>query len=317
MFVASIFDTLIVQPIFNLLVFIYAILPGHNFGLAIILFTIVIRLLMWPLVKKQLHQAKKMRELQPELKRIKAETKGDRQKESLMVMELYKEREVSPFGSIGILIVQFIILIGLYVGLTHVVKDPRAIVDNAYGWLQNLPWLKALAADIGRFDETLFGLVDLTRPAIGSQGFYAPAMVLVIGSAVIQYLQSVQLMPKPKDGRTLRQILREAGQGKQSDQSEVTAAVGRSTRFFIPALIFIFTVNLASGLSLYWFVGGLVAFIQQSRILKQDEEELEAIAREPDPKPAAVEGEVIEKKKPHSKTKKAKSSKSNKKRRRR
>jgi YidC/Oxa1 family membrane protein insertase len=55
------FTTLIVQPIFNLLVLIYALLPGHNFGLAIILFTIVVRLLLWPLVKKQLHQAKAMR----------------------------------------------------------------------------------------------------------------------------------------------------------------------------------------------------------------------------------------------------------------
>lgn len=71
MFVASLFEVVIVKPIFNLLVLIYGILPGHNFGLSIILFTIIVRLLMWPLVKKQLHQAKAMRSLQPELKRIK------------------------------------------------------------------------------------------------------------------------------------------------------------------------------------------------------------------------------------------------------
>ena len=82
------FTTLIFQPIFNLLVLIYALLPGHNFGVAIILFTIIVRLLMWPLVKRQLHQAKAMRELQPEIKRVKAEAKGDRQKESAMLMEL-------------------------------------------------------------------------------------------------------------------------------------------------------------------------------------------------------------------------------------
>src|SRR4249920_850782 len=110
------FTTLIVQPIFNLLVLIYALLPGHNFGLAIIIFTVIVRLLMWPLVKKQLHQAKAMRELQPEIKRIKKAASGDKQKESMMLMELYKEREISPFGSIGILIVQLIILIGLYQG---------------------------------------------------------------------------------------------------------------------------------------------------------------------------------------------------------
>ena len=83
---ASIFQILIVKPIFNLLVFIYAILPGHNFGLALIIFTIVVRMLMWPLVKKQLHQAKAMRKLQPEIKKIKAATKGNRQQESQMLM---------------------------------------------------------------------------------------------------------------------------------------------------------------------------------------------------------------------------------------
>src|SRR4051812_38732170 len=115
------FTTLIVQPIFNLLVLIYALLPGHNFGLAIILFTIVIRILLWPLVKKQLHQAKAMRALQPEIKRVKQEAKGDRQKESVMLMELYKERGINPVGSIVVLIPQFFVLIGLYSGLRRVV----------------------------------------------------------------------------------------------------------------------------------------------------------------------------------------------------
>jgi len=105
------FTALIVKPLFNLLVLIYAILPGHNFGLALIIFTIIIRILLWPLVKKQLHQAKMMRKLQPELKRIKKETKGDRQKESVMMMELYKERGISPFGTLPTLIVLFMVKI--------------------------------------------------------------------------------------------------------------------------------------------------------------------------------------------------------------
>src|SRR3989344_6707778 len=96
------FTTIIVQPIFNLLVLIYALIPGHNFGLAVIIFTVLIRLAMWPLVKKQLHHARAMRELAPELKKIKAAAGGDRQKASKMTMELYKEREINPFASLGI-----------------------------------------------------------------------------------------------------------------------------------------------------------------------------------------------------------------------
>ena len=274
--IGNIFTALIVKPLFNLLVLIYALLPGHNFGLAIILFTIVIRLALQPLVRKQLHNAKAMRALQPELKRIKQEAKGDRQKESDMDMELYKERRVSPFSSIGILLLQLPILIGLYVGLQKIISDPNSIVTFAYGPIQNLSWMKELATDIGKLDMTLFGVVDLKRAAIGNQpGIYWPAMFLVIGSAVTQYYQSKQLMPNSEDARKLRHILRDAGQGKQADSAEVNAAVSRSTRFFIPALFFFFTVNIASALSLYWLVSGLVAMIQQARILKEDEEEME------------------------------------------
>jgi YidC/Oxa1 family membrane protein insertase len=121
-----VFTTIIVRPIFNLLVAIYALLPGHNFGLAIIIFTIVVRLALWPLLKKQLHQAKIMRKLQPELKEIKKAAKGDRQKEALMMQELYKERGINPFGSIGIVLLQLPILIGLYSGLRRSPSPTRS-----------------------------------------------------------------------------------------------------------------------------------------------------------------------------------------------
>lgn len=306
------FDELVVQPIFNLLVLINALIPGHNFGLALIVFTIVVRLIMWPLVKKQLHHAKEMRKMQPEIKRIKKATKGDRQKESLMLMEMYKERSISPAGSLGTIIIQFIVLLGLYFGVRNLVNDPNTLITQSYTILQNLPWLKDLAVNINIFDETLLGFIDLTKPALGKEGLYIPAFLLVVGSAFAQYKQSAQLMPKPEDGRGLRQILKDAAAGGEAaDQMEVNAAVMRGTRFLIPAMILIFTVGLPSALSLYWMVGGIVAYIQQSRILKQDELEMEAIGNEKDIKKTILEGEVIEKPKP----KKKKPSKSAKKRR--
>lgn len=290
------FTTFIVQPIFNLLTFIYAILPGHNFGLAIILFTIVIRLLMWPLVKKQLHNAKAMRKLQPELKRIKQETKGDRQRESMLVMELYKERGVSPFSSIGILIIQLPILLGLYAGLQKIILDPNQIIEFSYPFIRDLSWMKELAGDIGRLDETLFGIVNLKQAALSAGGIYWPAMLIVIGSAVTQYYQSKQLMPVDKNARKLRHILREAGQGSQADQTEVNAAVGRSTKYLIPVMIFFFTVNIASALSLYWLVSGLVAMLQQAKVLKDDEVEIETKLHKEDPKPAPAASTTSRKK---------------------
>lgn len=269
------FDTFIVQPIFNLLVAIYAILPGHNFGLAIILFTIIIRLVMWPLVKKQLHHAKAMRELQPEIKRIKQKAAGDKQKESMLIMELYKEREINPFASIGLLLVQLPILIALYVGINKIIHDPNILLTFTYSFMHQLGSIKDLVVDINRFDSTLFGVVDLTRSAVEKNGgIYWPAFLIVLASAVTQFFQGKQLMPNDKDAKSLKQILKEASDGKQADQADVNAAVGRSTKFLMPAMIFIFTINLPSALPLYWLTSGLVALAQQHKILAQDEQEL-------------------------------------------
>lgn len=275
------FTTFIVQPIFNLLVLIYAILPGHNFGLAIIIFTVIVRMALWPLVRKQLRHVKAMRKLQPEIKAIKKKAAGNKQKEQLMTMELYKEREISLFGPILILIPQFIILIGLYSGLNKVVHHPEEIINFAYPFLQHLGWMQQLATNINQFDETLFGIVDLTRSASGPSGIYWPAMIIVLASATVQYFQSNQLLPNDKNGRKLRDILKSAGNGEQADQSEVQAAVSRSTIFLLPIVIFFVTIGLPAALGLYWLVGGIVAIIQQTIILREDEETMEAIGDEP------------------------------------
>jgi YidC/Oxa1 family membrane protein insertase len=267
---------------------------------------------MWPLVKKQLHHAKAMRDLQPELKRIKKAAKGDRQKESAMVMELYKERQINPFSSLGLVILQIPIFIALYSGINRIVHDPHTLISFSYSWVHDLSWMKELASNISLFDNSLFGVIDLGRSAIGQgKGIYWPAMFIVLGSAVAQFYQSKQLLPDDKKARGLRQILRGASSGEKADQSEVNAAVGRSTRYFLPAMIFIITVNIASALSLYWLTSGVVAFIQQARVLKKDETELETVADKPDKK--IIEGEVVSPK-PKNKTKKKKSAKKRKRR---
>jgi YidC/Oxa1 family membrane protein insertase len=311
------FTHLIVQPIFNLLVLVYALLPGHNFGVAIIVFTIIIRLLMWPLVKRQLRQTKLMRKLQPELKRIKKESKGDRQKESLMMMELYKERGVNPLATIPILIVQLIILIGLYSGLRKVIDDPKSMYDFAYPALQHLSWIQHLMHHPQDFDNTFLGFIDLSRSALGPHGTYWPAMMLVLGSAVVQFLTSRQLMPTDQNARKLRDILKSAGDGKQADQAEVNAAVGRSTQYIIPFMVFLFTVNLPAALSLYWLTGGVVAYIQQAIALREDEEDMEKLANSKSTRDVSniAEAEVVSVTPPKPKAKKSSKKKSAKKRR--
>lgn len=301
------FTTLIVQPLFNLLALIYALLPGHDFGMAIIIFTVLIRLLMWPLIKRQLHHTKKLRELQPELKKIKAAAKGDRAKESALTMELYKERKINPFATLGLTLLQFPILIGLYIGLRKLINDPGQLQSFTYPFVHNLSWIKQVTANPDLFNPTLFGLVDLNKAALTNGVWYIPALILVAGSAIAQYYQSKQLLPQTKENKGLRQILREAGKGQRADQSEMQAATGRFTTLMIPALIFFITLRLASALSLYWMVSGIVAIYQQGRVLNADEAALEKVANAPvKPKKVGgktvVEGEIVQKPKTNKKS---------------
>ena len=141
--------------------------------------------------------------------------------------------------------------------------------------------MEQLAKNINQFDETLFGIVDLTRAASGPAGIYWPAMVIVLASCIVQYFQSKQLMPNDKDARKLRDILKATGDGKPADQSEVQASVSRSMIFLLPVVIFFVTIGLPAALGLYWLVGGIVAIIQQTIILREDEETMEAIGDEP------------------------------------
>ncbi len=313
------FTTLIVQPIFNVLVLIYALIPGHNFGLAIILFTIVTRFLFYPMLKKQLKHTKSMRELAPEIKKIKAATKGNKQQESLMTMELYKEREIKPMAYLGLMVIQLILFLALFSGLNKVVKDPNQLVDFSYKPIQSMSAMVELKEDISKFDNTLFGVVDLGRAAVKSgQPFYFPAFLLVLGSALIQFFQIKQTMPSDKNARKLRDILKEANTGTNADSSEVNAAMGRNMAYFMPVMIFVLTIGFPGALSLYWFVGGLIAYVQQTNLLKQDEYAIGHIPKATVISKKSLREEVNKVVEPSSKIKtaKKKTSKKNRKKRR-
>ena len=267
------FETVLVKPIFNVLTLIYALIPGHNFGLALILFTIIVKMAMLPLLKKQLHHTKAMRKLQPELKKIKVAARGDKQKEAMLTMALYKEKEISPFAPIGLMFLQFPILIALYSGISRIVKDPNDVVTFSYDFIKNMSWMKELASDITKFDMSLFSIVDLKQNAL-SGNIYWPAMLIVLLSAAIQYLTSKQIMVTDKNARKLKDILRDAKSGKESDSTEVNAAIGSLMIYFVPFMVFFISLGIASALSFYWLVTGFITYIQQSMIFKQDSEEL-------------------------------------------
>ncbi|MEI6228487.1 MAG: YidC/Oxa1 family membrane protein insertase [Candidatus Saccharibacteria bacterium] len=278
----NIFETLIVQPIFNLLLGIYSLIPGRDFGVALIIFTIIIRFAMWPLVKKQLHQVKAMQKLQPELVKIKKATKGDKRAESMAMMELYKKHDVSPFRSIGILLIQLPIFISLYTVIQFFTIHRDKIDTFAYGFLKGFEPIRVIVENPDNFNNKMLGFLDLTKTA--SANFFSfdgiVLLVLAIGAVITQYIMSKQTTPQQTSKKKLRDIMAEAADGKQADQSEMNAIVMSKMTKFLPIMMFFIMISLPGALALYYTVSNLVAVLQQRSILQKDATEMIAIADE-------------------------------------
>jgi YidC/Oxa1 family membrane protein insertase len=279
----NIFDLLIVQPLFNLLMLLYAITPG-GFGVSIIVFTILLRLAMYPLIKRQLHQTKMMRKLQPELQEIKRRTKGNRQLEGVQMMELYKKHGVSPFRSFGIVLIQLPIFIALYSVIQIFVLHRDQLAKFTYDFLQNIGPIKQVIEHPETFNNKLFGVVDLTQHAFASGQVSWVLVGLAIVAAVGQYIQSKQTLPDTGN-KKLRDILKEAGDGKEADQSEINNAVMGKMIYVLPVFMLFIMLSLPGAIALYYATSTIVAVIQQSIILREDEEEMEDMVESPAKKP--------------------------------
>jgi len=276
----NIFDLVVVQPIFNLLLGLYSLIPGGDFGIALIIFTILVRFALWPLVARQLHQAKAMRKLQPELRKIRANSKGNKQVESMQMLDLYKRHDVKPFRSILILLIQLPIFIAIYSVVRIFTNHRDQIESYTYSFMKGLEPVKQLIAHPEQFHEKLLGIVDLTHQAFSSTGVDFVLVGLAIVAAITQYIISKQTAPST-DNRRLRDVMAEAANGKQADQAELNAVVvGKMTKI-LPFFMFFIMISLPGALALYYATSNTFAAIQQHYLLKKDVEELEEIAEEP------------------------------------
>ena len=272
----SFFDEFIVRPILNLLMAIYSLIP--DFGISIIVFTILVRLLLWPLIKKQLHQAKAMRKMQPELAKIKKQYAKNPQMRNLAMMELYKKHNISAFGSIGVLIIQLPILIAMYRVVQIFVSSRADLGKYVYDFVKNLPVANNLVNNPDQFNQNFLGIIDLTQHAVSKDGVIIGLLVLAGVAAYLQYLTSKQLSPQLDSKRKLRDILAEAGGGKEADQSEVNAIMTRKMMKFMPLMMFMVTIYLPAALALYLATASAVGYLQNHIILKQDSLEMEEVA---------------------------------------
>ncbi len=308
-------DLLIVRPITNILFVIYGFVG--DFGLAIILFTVLVKICLWPLVKRQLHQTRLMRKIQPQLAEIKKNCNGNRQLESLQMMDLYKRNNIKPFRSMLTLFIQLPIFIALYTAVRVMVQptlsdnlDKRAYtfvreIDNVNQVIElQKPYLtyqqtiqnirndsnlndteksqkiNDIPAASYDFHPKFLNLLDLdSYPGFGSINAFI-ILLFAIGSAFSQYWISRQQLPSSKSqkSKTFRQIMKEAADGKEPDQSELNAVMTGQMSKMMPIMMFLIMINLPGALVFYYFVSNIMTGIQQKYILGKKTEEMEISA---------------------------------------
>lgn len=310
----SFIDMIIVRPIANILFLIYSLVG--DFGVAIILFTVLVKICLWPLMKRQLNQTRLMRKIQPELAEIKKNCNGNRQLESLQMLDLYKRNNIKPFRSMLTLIIQLPIFIALYTAVRVMVLPTPS--DNlsirAYAPIAQMERVdeviqlqesylnyskqieeinnsnlsneekEAKASELEKvtydFHPKLFGIIDLDAKAGFGSVSAIIIMLFAIGSAFMQYWTSRQQLPSKKSGgrKTFKQIMAEAADGKEPDQSELNQIVSGQMSYMMPIFMFMLIINFPGALVFYYLVSNLMTAVQQRYIFSKSEEQMEISA---------------------------------------
>ncbi|MEK7614895.1 MAG: YidC/Oxa1 family membrane protein insertase [Patescibacteria group bacterium] len=235
----NIFHLVLVQPIFNLLVFLYNVIPGSDIGFAIILLTILIKLLLWPFMNVSLKSQKALQDIQPKIEDLKVKHKDDKEGLAKAMMALYQTEKVSPFSSCLPLLIQFPILIALYEVLLQGFK-PEAL-NQLYSFVPNP----------GVINNIFLGFMDLAVPSI--------ALAVIAG--IFQFFQTKMLMSKQPP----KQVSKTPGAKDES----MLASMNKSMLYFMPVMTVIIGINLPGGLALYWVTVTIVSIIQQVIVFKK------------------------------------------------
>lgn len=230
-FIVNLFDICLYKPLFNALVFLYNIIPGKSFGLAIILLTLIIRFLLYPLSVKAVNSQKAIQKLQPKLQEIQKKYKDDKEKQAKETLELYKTEKINPFSGLFLGFIQLPILIALYKVFWDGLK-PEAL-SNLYSFVQNP----------GQINAMFLG-IDLSKANI----------VMAIAAGVLQYFQTKMLLPKS--------VAKKEG-------PDFTDVMQKQMTYFFPVLTVIILLGLPSALGLYWTISGIFSIIQQYFILSK------------------------------------------------
>lgn len=235
---ATMFETFFYQPVLNLLIFLYNIVPGNDLGVAIILLTIVIKLLLLPLSKKSIKSQKALQDLQPQTEALKKKFKDNKEAMSKAMLELYKKNKVNPFSSCLPLIIQLPFLFAVF----RVFRNgfDNGVLDLVYPFIVRPEVINYIS----------FGFIDLSVRNI-------PMAVM---AGVAQFWQTKMMMVK-------KPPIKSPG----AKDENMAAIMNKQMLYFMPLLTVVIGIQFSGGLALYWLVTTVLTGAQQAWLFNKDE----------------------------------------------
>ncbi len=234
--IIDIYNAIFYQPIFNLLIWFYNIIPGNEVIFSIILLTLVIKLILFPLTVKQIKSQKALQDLQPKMQELKKKYKDKPQEMTQKTMELYKQEKISPFSSCLPILVQLPFLIAVYQVFRKGLTNGQSY-DILYNFVQAPQSLNPIA----------FNLVDLSSPNV----------FLAAAAGIAQYWVSKMLISKKQPNVN------------SAKDEKMTAMMNKQMTFFLPIFTVFIGLSLPSGLMIYWLTTTLLTGLQQIYLFKK------------------------------------------------
>ncbi len=250
--IGAVFVTFFINPITNVLIGVYQLLLflhiPYPLGFAVILLTVLIRLVLYPFTSQQIKSAYKMQKVSPHIAALKEKHKDDKKRQQEEMMKLYKEHGVNPMAGCLPLLIQLPIIWSLYNVLTHVVSANSAQTVASINKSLYFSWLKI---NPSHWDVYFFGIALAGSPSKLIP--HNPLFILIpIITGVLQFILSKMMLPHPLDVPRV-----------EKKKDDFQSAFQTQSLYIFPVMIGFFSYNLPLGLSLYWNTFTLFGILQQ------------------------------------------------------
>ena len=238
------FNEILTRPILNLLLWLYDMVPGQDIGIAIILLTVLVKIVLYPFAVQQIKQQRALQALQPKIEEIRQRMKTDKEGQAKELMELYKVEKVNPAASCLPLLIQLPVFIALY----HALQSGLAS--------QGLSQLYSFVPNPGTVDPTLLGFVNLS----------APNYVLAVIAGAIQFWQTRQIMKPPG---AVSAPPKEVSASPGAKDESMAAMMNKQMLYVMPIMTVVIGFSLPGGLTLYWLTMSALTVLQQWYMIKK------------------------------------------------